>query len=105
MSFYKSTAWKSKRRNILRRDDYRCQECKRYGKSITATTVHHIEPLKDKPELRLEGNNLISLCNKCHEGMHNRDTNTLTPLGVEWVRRKNSGRRKEYIRNKIGGIK
>jgi hypothetical protein len=23
--------------------------------------------------------------------MHNRDTNTLTPLGVEWVRRKNHG--------------
>jgi hypothetical protein len=29
--------------------------------------------------------------------MHNRDTNTLTPLGVEWVRRKNGGRRKEGI--------
>lgn len=96
MSFYKSTAWKSKRRNILRRDDYRCQECKRYGKSITATTVHHIEPLKDKPELRLEGSNLVSLCGKCHERMHDRDNNTLTPLGVEWVRRKNCG----YINRK-----
>lgn len=91
MSFYKSYAWRHKRERVLRRDGYLCCECRRYGRSTPATTVHHIEPLKDKPELRLEGSNLISLCNKCHEQMHNRDTNTLTPLGVEWVRRKNHG--------------
>ena len=87
MSFYKSTSWRHKRERVLKRT--------RYGKSTPATTVHHIEPLKDKPKLRLEGNNLVSLCDKCHERMHNRDTNTLTPLGVEWVRRKNGG----YIHN------
>lgn len=88
MNFYKSYAWRHKRERVLRRDGYLCCECRRYGRSTAATTVHHIEPLKDKPGLRLEGSNLISLCNKCHERMHDRDTNTLTPLGVEWVRRK-----------------
>ena len=40
--FYKSTAWKHKRSAILRRDNYQCQDCKRYGRMREAVTVHHI---------------------------------------------------------------
>ena len=39
--FYKSKKWKTKRQSILRRDEYLCRECKRYGKTTPATTVHH----------------------------------------------------------------
>lgn len=86
--FYKTTKWKHKRERILRRDEYLCQECKRYGKTTPATTVHHIEPLDSKPDLRLDGSNLISLCDACHNKMHDRDTNELTALGMGWVMRK-----------------
>lgn len=90
-SFYKSTRWLSKRSKILRRDEYRCQECKRYGKTTSATTVHHIIPLMwcllFNTTLALASNNLISLCNKCHDKMHDRNTNKLTALGLEWVKR------------------
>lgn len=87
--FYKSSKWKSKRERVLRRDEYMCRECKRYGKSVLAATVHHIIPLDQRPELKLVSDNLLSLCNKCHDKMHDRTNNQLTKLGEEWVVRKN----------------
>lgn len=85
--FYKTKRWQSKREKILKRDEYLCQECKRYGKTTPATTVHHIYPLEQRPELGLVSDNLISLCNQCHDKMHNRTSDELSALGLEWVRR------------------
>ena len=68
--FYKSSLWEHKRERILRRDDYRCQRCKRYGRQREATTVHHIKHLDEYPELALENSNLISLCADCHNFFH-----------------------------------
>lgn len=91
MNFYKTRAWKKKRPRVLKRDSYQCQECKRYGKSTEATTVHHIIPLAwcllFNKVLALSNINLISLCNKCHDKMHDRISNKLTSLGLSWVRR------------------
>ena len=85
--FYKSKKWKTKRQSILRRDEYLCRECKRYGKTTPATTVHHILPLEQRPDLKLNSQNLISLCNECHNQMHDRNTNELTEKGKQWVER------------------
>ena len=68
--FYRSHAWKRKRAVILRRDGYQCQDCKKYGKSTEAVTVHHIQHLEDHPELALQNDNLISLCTACHNRRH-----------------------------------
>lgn len=87
--FYKSTKWKAKRITILKRDNYLCQECKRYGKSTGATTVHHVKPLEFNYNLRLDSNNLISLCSKCHDKMHDRSNNNLTDLGNKLIERIN----------------
>lgn len=84
MNFYKSTSWRSKRIKVLKRDSYECQECKRYGKSRTATTVHHCNPLETHPSLRLTTWNLLSLCGKCHDAMHDRVNDSLTALGEYW---------------------
>jgi len=70
--FYNTKKWKQKRKTILKRDEYQCRECRRYGKFTPADTVHHIYPLEDYPQYKLNSNNLISLCNTCHENMHNR---------------------------------
>jgi 5-methylcytosine-specific restriction enzyme A len=86
-NFYKTARWKSKREKILKRDEYQCQECKRYGKNKDATTVHHIQPLRNRPDLRLTTWNLVSLCGKCHEKMHDRLTDELTDVGKQWVER------------------
>jgi 5-methylcytosine-specific restriction enzyme A len=84
MNLYKTTRWESKREKILKRDQYLCQECKRYGKRIPANTVHHMHPFRERPDLRLTNWNLISFCTKCHGKMHNRETDELTPLGEQW---------------------
>ena len=80
--FYKDGRWKKKREKILRRDDYICKECSRYGNTVQANTVHHIYPLETHPELKLNSRNLISLCSKCHGKMHNRITNEVTDTGL-----------------------
>ncbi|WP_174494449.1 HNH endonuclease [Salirhabdus euzebyi] len=85
--FYSSKKWIRKRNNILRRDQYECRECRRYGKTTQATTVHHIFPLEFYPEFKLSEINLLSLCNECHEKMHNRFTNELTAKGINWINR------------------
>ena len=68
--FYRSIKWKHKREAILRRDNYLCQNCKRYGRYVEAITVHHIKHYDEFPELALDNNNLVSLCNACHNKAH-----------------------------------
>jgi len=86
-SLYKTPRWKRKRVTILRRDEYMCQQSKRYGKTEPATTVHHIYPLEIYPELALIDWNLVSLCDKQHNAMHDRTSHEMTALGMEWQER------------------
>ena len=81
MTVYNKKKWQTKRKVILKRDDYLCQECKRYGKRVDAEHVHHIVPIDERPDLELDGDNLISLCRKCHNEMHDRNTGQLTEVG------------------------
>lgn len=69
-AFYKRRKWQRKRIVILKRDGYLCQRCKRYGKIVEATTVHHIKHLDEFPELAYDNDNLISLCKDCHGKEH-----------------------------------
>ena len=84
---YKEKRWKVKRLHILRRDGYMCRECQRYGRRVDADTVHHIYPAEEYPEYVYSDWNLISLCKKCHDGMHDRITNTLTDKGKSLMQR------------------
>lgn len=84
---YKDKRWIRKRERILRRDEYECRECKRYGKTTLATTVHHVKPVEKHPELWLDSKNLYSCCSKCHNSFHDRVTNELTDKGQELVDR------------------
>ena len=87
MIFYKTAKWKNKRGKILRRDEYMCRECRRYGRTTPATTVHHIYPIEQYPEWNLASWNMISLCHECHNKMHDRDNGALTALGQSWADR------------------
>lgn len=86
-SFYKSKRWQRLRKAVLARDGYQCQESKRYGKAVPATTVHHIFPREDYPQYQWEPWNLISLSNEVHDQMHNRTTRELTQQGLELLER------------------
>lgn len=84
---YKCKRWLKTRQHILRRDGYRCQEYKRYGRAVAATIVHHIYPVEEYPELAYEAWNLVSLSAEKHNAMHDRDTHKITALGREYQRR------------------
>ena len=45
-----------------------CQVCKRYGRLIRASEVHHIVPLADGGSNK--HNNLLSVCHRCHMKLH-----------------------------------
>ena len=68
--FYRSRQWQRKREKVLKRDRYLCQRCLRYGRRRAATVVHHKKHLEDHPELALDDENLVSLCNECHNAEH-----------------------------------
>lgn len=87
MEFYKTKKWGNLRSAILRRDGYMCQECKRYGKITEGKHIHHIFPLETYPEYATAPWNLITLCQKCHNKMHDRDTHELSAEGEKLLER------------------
>lgn len=85
--FYGSYDWKQKRKAIHIRDENTCQECKRYGKRVDSETIHHIYPLEERYDLRLISENLIALCQQCHEEMHNPFNKSLSKKGQDLLER------------------
>lgn len=68
--FYKSSKWIKFRNYIMQRDHYLCQMCLQNNKLSDATVVHHIVPVRDNWELRLKENNVIAICDDCHNKIH-----------------------------------
>jgi len=85
--FYRTKRWERLRAAVLRRDGYRCQESKRFGKRVEATTVHHVFPRDEFPEYQWEPWNLVSLAGDVHDQMHDRTSGALTQRGAELLRR------------------
>lgn len=75
-AFYNSPEWKTKRIEILQRDNYECQWCKEAGRVTVADEsileVDHIQELSEHPELALDNDNLRTLCKDCHNRRHGR---------------------------------
>ena len=75
--FYVSSIWLRKRDETLKRDRYECQICKARGRYRRADLVHHVNHVKDRPDLALSDEyidgdgvthrQLISVCRACHE--------------------------------------
>ena len=84
---YKDKKWKNTRERTLRRDGYICRECLRFGKTVEATTVHHVKPAAQNPELKYDSKNLYSCCANCHNTFHDRSSDELTDKGLQLVQR------------------
>ena len=66
--FRNSTAWKKKAEEIKERDKFLCQIClKKNIFNYKALSVHHLVPVIESEELRLDNFNLITLCEKHHQ--------------------------------------
>lgn len=58
-----SRKWTEKREWIRERDNYLCQVCKEEGRyNYNDLEVHHITSLEEDYDLRLDDENLITLC-------------------------------------------
>lgn len=76
-AFYNSTDWDILRESVLERDNHTCQfflglwddgiHKPHFIKPLKATTVHHIIPIKERPDLALDSNNCVSLSHLAHE--------------------------------------
>ena len=62
---YGTAAWKRTRRVVLQRDGHTCQ-VGAPGCTIRATTVHHILPSSQHPELFFQLDNLQAACRACN---------------------------------------
>lgn len=75
--FYNSTDFDIAREKVLQRDKFKCQfflgkwnDGKHFPnkiKIIDAEIVHHIIPIKQRPDLALDINNMVSLSFEAHE--------------------------------------
>ena len=82
-AFYKSTDWDVVREQALKRDKNTCQfflgnwndgaHKPNHIKVITANTVHHKIPVKERPDLALDLDNLVSLSFEAHEIIEERN--------------------------------
>lgn len=80
--FYNSTEWEILREKVLERDKRKCQfflgkwndgvHFPDKIKIVDADTVHHIIPIKERPDLALDINNCISLSFEAHEIIEDR---------------------------------
>jgi 5-methylcytosine-specific restriction endonuclease McrA len=79
--FYKSKEWIKLRLQVLKRDNYECQECKRKGLVYPGNhhpskhkrlDVDHLKEIENYPELALDIDNCEVKCIPCHNKKHNR---------------------------------
>lgn len=78
VSFYKTTAWRHTREQVLLRDYSTCVRC-----GLEGNIVDHIVPSEDDWDDRLNVDNLETLCQRCHNLKTRR----------EWLK-KNKGRQR-----------
>lgn len=84
--FYVKRPWRHCRRLALQRDNYLCQDCLARNIITTATEVHHIIPLEERPDLALTLSNLRSLCYDCHALTRLRAATRSYPKGVRVIK-------------------
>ncbi len=75
-AFYTSKEWRRARRTAMRHQHGECAVCARKGKQVRANTMHHVNRLRERPDLALSEYdergklNLMALCSSCHWDEH-----------------------------------
>lgn len=59
--------YKRWRHLVFERDGFTCQKCGQFGGDLFA---HHVQSFSEYPELRVNLENGVTLCQKCHKEIH-----------------------------------
>ena len=78
----KDPRWQKKRKEILKRDSYKCRSC---DANKTKMHVHHLNYLSDSNPWEYPNEELITLCGYCHKIVHFLQENNVSLLFVEMV--------------------
>jgi len=70
MAFYNSKAWRNLSKRYALSKNYICEECRKKGILKKGTQVHHIVPIDQDWDKRLDWDNLQLLCTECHNEKH-----------------------------------
>lgn len=79
--FYKSKQWRKLSAEVMKENNYECQQCKQRGLHERARSVHHVQWVQKHPRLALSRTyeyngvtyqNLIPLCEDCHNKAHDK---------------------------------
>jgi len=73
-AFYTSREWRKRRKKFLEERDGLCEICLSNGLIEPAVHVHHKVPITsenlDDPRITLSFDNLMALCEECHQAQH-----------------------------------
>lgn len=72
--FYNSSEWKAIRNQKFIEARGLCERCEKRGIIKKGKEVHHKIPIEQRPDLRLDMNNLELLCSDCHNNAHGRES-------------------------------
>lgn len=64
-------------RDVLARDEYRCQRCGAGKAGPKSLHVHHLKPWAGNAALRFDKANVVTLCRGCHAWVHSRANSDL----------------------------
>lgn len=79
--FYSSSQWQKVRDRYLKKNPL-CEICEKKGRTKAAEVVHHKVEVKENFSKRLDIDNLMSLCKKCHQEVHAKnDTKVIIVAG------------------------
>jgi 5-methylcytosine-specific restriction endonuclease McrA len=85
--FYGSSVWKNMRKFVLKQDNYSCLLCGA-KKDVERLSIHHILPISENWDDRLDPRNLVTLCNSCHKKTFSREgmfmKNLMTRVEGSW---------------------
>jgi 5-methylcytosine-specific restriction protein A len=73
-SFYNSAEWKALRNYKWGMANGLCEHCLKKGIVRQAREIHHIVPIEEDWNKRLDIENLCLLCSDCHNKIHKRQS-------------------------------
>lgn len=82
IKFYHDYSWVKLSKQVLREQNNECQICKGKGIYTKAVIVHHVNYLRERPDLAYsrtyidslgqQHRQLLAVCHNCHEKIHGR---------------------------------